>query len=344
MTEKELKENIKNPAGGYFFYGDEDYLKEYYTSLIKRATIDDEELSPFNEYSFSDDSFTAAAFEDALSSPPMMSDLKFIKVSLSEYPPKSEKDTKKLEGVIASLKDYPDTVTVISVSPGGFDPGSAKRPSRGLKTLSASMNAVEFPLSGEAKLIRWLARHFAKESLASREDALKLMISLCGRGMHRLLGEAEKVAARAHVLGLSEVTREVVTETVTATPEEGAFELVNHVLSGNTQGALRLLAGAKRRGENPIKLLASITAAFCDLAAVACMSADGIDKKTIAAALGIHEYRVELYSRSAASISPEFLDDAVAKCAEADLKMKSASLGYVPLERLICSVGRGMGM
>lgn len=344
MTEKELKDSIKNPAGGYFFYGDEDYLKEYYTGLLRGAVIDDEGLAPFNEYTFSDDSFTAAAFEDALEAPPMMSDLKFIKVSLSEYPPKIEKDVKRLEGAIASVKDYPDTVTVISVSPEGFDGGSAKKPSRALKVISASMNAVEFPLSGEAKLIRWLARHFAKDSLGAGEDALKLMIFLCGRSMHRLLGEAEKVAARAHVLGLPEVTRDVVAETVTVTPEEGAFELVNNVLAGDTEGALRLLARAKRRGENPIKLLSSITNAFCDLAGVANMVSEGIDKKTISKALDIHEYRVELYSRSAAGISLEFLEDAVAKCAEADLKMKSASLGYVPLERLICSVGRNERM
>ena len=265
MTEKELKDNVKNPAGGYFFFGDEDYLKEYYGSLIRGAVIEDEGLAPFNEYTFRDDSFTADALEEALASPPMMSDLKLIKVSLSEYPPKIEKDVKKLEGVLSTVKDYPDTVTVISVSPEGFDGGSAKKPSRAMKFMSSCMNVVEFPLSGEAKLIRWLARHFAKDSLGAREDALKLMISLCGRSMHRLLGEAEKVAARAHVLGLPEVNCDVVASTVTVTPEEGAFELVNNVLAGDTAGALSLLARAKRRGENPIKLLSSITNAFCDL-------------------------------------------------------------------------------
>ena len=343
MTEKELKDSIKNPAGGYFFYGDEDYLKEYYTSQIRRAVIEDEGLAPFNEFSFDDDSFNTASLEDALASPPMMSDLKLVRASISEYPPKGEKDVKKLEALLSSLKDYPDTVCVISVSPEGFDAGSAKKPSRAMKALSGVMNVVEFPLSSESKLVRWLARHFAKDSLGAREDALHLMISLCGRSMHRLLGEAEKVSARTLVLGLPEVTREVVASTVTVTPEEGAFELVNTVLAGNTAGALELLGRAKRRGESPIKLLSSITSAFCDLATVAHMLSDGIDKKTIAKVLDIHEFRVELYSRSAAAVSFEFLEDAVSKCAEADLKMKSASLGYIPLERLICSVGHPSG-
>lgn len=344
MTEKELKDSLKDPSGAYFFYGDEDYLKEYYTSQIRRAVIEDESLAPFNEFTFDDDTLTVAALEDALAAPPMMSDKKLVRVSLSEYPPKNEKDVKALEACIASAADFPDTVLTVSVSPDGFDAGSVKKPSRAMKALSASMNVVEFPLSGEAKLIRWLARHFAKDSLGAREDSLRLMISLCGRGMHRLLGEAEKVAARAHVMGLQEIPPELVANTVTVTPEEGAFELVNSVLDGNTAGALELLGRAKRRGENPVKLLASISSAFCDLAAVAQMAEDGIDKKTISKVLGIHEYRVELYSRSARNISAEFLSDAVAKCADADVKMKSASLGFVPLERLICSVGRTKGV
>ncbi len=344
MTEKELKDSLKDPSGAYFFYGDEDYLKEYYTSQIRRAVIDDESLAPFNEFTFDDESFTAAALEDALAAPPMMSDKKLIRASLTEYPPKIEKDVKALEACIASASEYSDTVLTVSVAPDGFDAGSAKKPSRAMKALSASMNVVEFPLSGEAKLIRWLARHFAKDSLAAGEDALRLMITLCGRSMHRLLGEAEKVSARTHVLGMNEVTPDVVASTVTLTPEEGAFELVNSVLEGNTAKALELLGRAKRRGENPVKLLASITSAFCDLAAVAAMAEEGIDKKTISKVLVIHEYRVELYIRSARSISAEFLEDAVAKCAEADVKMKSASLGFIPLERLICSVGQARGV
>ena len=38
------------------------------------------------------------------------------------------------------------------------------------------------------------------------------------------------------------------------------------------------------------------------------------------------------------SVPCEALDRAVAMCAEADAKMKSSPLGYIPLERLICSV------
>ena len=54
MTEKELKDSVKAPAGGYFFYGEEDYLKEHYISIIRRAVITDESVAEFNEFSFDD--------------------------------------------------------------------------------------------------------------------------------------------------------------------------------------------------------------------------------------------------------------------------------------------------
>ncbi|MCQ2456845.1 MAG: hypothetical protein MJ096_05760 [Clostridia bacterium] len=137
------------------------------------------------------------------------------------------------------------------------------------------------------------------------------------------------------------VSEDAVREVVTVTPEEDAFRLANSVLAGDRASALDCLRNAKGRGESPIKLLASVSAVFCDMAAIAHLAAGGADKYAIASALKIHEYRVGLYMKACSGIRPEALDRTVAMCAEADVKMKTSSSGYIPLERLICAALTG---
>ena len=337
MTEKELKDSIKDPSGGYFFYGDEDYLKEFYTAQIRAAVIVDEAFADFNEYIFDSDSFSAAALEDALAAPPMMADKKLVRARLSSYSAIPEKEKKALLAIFEGLRELPDTVLVISVAPEGFDAGTEKKPSAAFKAVSKHLSCVDFPLSTEAKLIRWIARHFAKASLTSDEPSMKLMISLCGRNMHRLLGEAEKVIARALALGLTHVDGRLIADTVTITPEEGAFELANAIIAGDAVTALECLNRAKRRNEPPIKLLGSVASTLCELASAAHLMEEGEDKRGIAATIGVPEFKAGMYMRAAAGTSLEDFAEIVAMCGEADLKMKTSSLGYVPLERLICA-------
>ena len=335
MTEKELRASVKSPTGGYFFFGEEDYLKEHYEKEIRKAVIIDEGLAPFNETVFDDETFSPAALSDALASPPMMADKRLVRVRLSSYNSLSDGDKKELLELYGVIKASPDTVLVVSVAPGGFDAGTEKKPTAAFKAIREKLNAVDFPLQSEAKLVSWLSRHMAQSSLAASPEVLSLMISLCGRNMFRLGGEAEKVASYALSKGMNSVTEDAVREVVT--PEEDAFRLANSVLAGDRASALDCLRNAKGRGENPIKLLASVSAVFCDMAAIAHLAAGGADKYAIASALKIHEYRVGLYMKACSGIRPEALDRTVAMCAEADVKMKTSSSGYIPLERLICA-------
>ena len=100
MTEKELKDSVKAPEGTYFFYGEEDYLKDHYIKQIRRAVITDESLADFNEFVFDDMSFSLAAFEDAPTALPLMTDKKLVVVKLSEYSKAEEEDADRLYELI----------------------------------------------------------------------------------------------------------------------------------------------------------------------------------------------------------------------------------------------------
>lgn len=336
MTEKELKASVKAPSGGYFLYGDEDYLKEHYASVIRWAVITDESFADFNEVVLDDESFSVAMLEDAVARVPMMAEKKLIRVSLTSYDALAERDKKALCELFSSLPE--DTVLLFIIAPGGFDAGTAKRPSAAARALFPVIAATELPLCSGLPLLRWLARHFAEHGLACDDASLTRMTELCGHSMHRLALEAEKVSARAAALGLRAITPQLVEDTVSRSEEEDAFRLANSILDGATEQSMDSIRMAKDRSESPIRLLAAVTAVLCDMATVAHLAAEGASRREIATLTRLHEYKVGLYMRAVAGIDCERLDEAVSMCADTDAKLKSTSLGYALLERLICSL------
>ena len=66
MLVSELKQCIKNAEDGrYLFYGEEDYLKNYYTAEYRRAVITDESFAVFNHLRFDGAAIDFAALSEA---------------------------------------------------------------------------------------------------------------------------------------------------------------------------------------------------------------------------------------------------------------------------------------
>lgn len=337
MTETELKSSAKNPSGGYFFWGDEDYLKKHYSQTIKANALKDGPAGDFNYTLLNEDNYTPDALAQAIATLPLMSEKRMVEVSFTDYSFLSEKEKRAFEDAVSSINDFPETVLLIVISSGGFDGGTVKRPSAQLKGLSKYLKCVEFKYQSEAKLARWIERHIKEYGLSANPAALYDVIRLCGRSMFRLVSETQKICAYAKSKNIDVISSETVSYIVSRTPEEDAFMLANSVIEGNRQKALECLNRAVRRNEPPIKLLASVSNVFCDMAAVSRYLSEGLDKQTIAKEMKMHEYRALLYIKAAAGVPVERLDRAVSLCVEAERKMKTSSfLGYIPLERLIC--------
>lgn len=357
MTETELRADIKSPSGMYFFYGDEDYMKNHYAAQIKKAILTDPGLEPFNYVRFDDDSYNLGDIRDALLSPPVMSDKKLVDITLANLPKLlNEKERANLlttlKETLSPEKDASDggsfslfggstspsesVVVLLRIAADGFDAGTPKRPSAFLKTASAFMKPVPFDFQSDARLVRWIERHFTEYGLTVSQPVAMQILNTCGRSMYRLSGELAKTAAYTASSGRTEVTLADVDATVTRTDEDDAFLLANCVLEGNIPAALDALAVKMRRREEPILVLTQITRVFCDLAAAAHALEDGVPAADFAKIMKMHSYKAGLYLNAARTKPISYFDHAVARCAEADRKMKSTPLGYAVIERLIC--------
>lgn len=348
MTEKELRGDVRSPAGIYFFYGDEDYMKNHFAAQIRKAVTGEEGNSSatFNRIDFFDDTYTLEAVRDAVYAPPVMSDKKLIEISFADMDKLLDEKAKTalaemlneaFSGGSGDSTDISETVVVLlRTNADGFDAGTAKRPSPFLKKAEGFMKVVKFDYRTDAPLTRWLERHAAEYNLTINGAAAARMMELCGRSMYRLSGELAKAAAYTAESGRTEITPADVELTVTRTDDDDAFRFANCILEGNVTAALDALAVKIRKKEEPVYILMQITRVFCDLATAAHAVEDGLSCAEFAKKTKMHTYRAGLYWNAARTRPIAEFDRAVLRCAAADRKLKSTPLGYAVIERLIC--------
>jgi len=195
---------------------------------------------------------------------------------------------------------------------------------------------VNFPYQTDAKLGRWMERHFAGYGLSTDSRAVRLLLDACGRSMYALSGEIAKVGAYAASHGKTAVEPDDIEACVVRTDSDDAFALANCVMNGDTSEALSCLRVKMNRREDPILVLSQITRTFTDLAAARTFLDDGRDKLDYAKSMKMNEYRAGLYYRAAGGVSTDFLARAMELCVEADRGIKSGVAGYQSIERLIC--------
>ena len=324
------------PAGGYLFYGDEDYLKANTLQRIRHALLPDEGLADFNRRSFTGENYTPGDLVEAILSPAMLVEKKLIEVTLPEGDAIRDKERAALLEALSTIADTDDTVLVLTFPAGRLDPGTAKRPSALFKALTKVLTPIEFPLQGESQLLRWMQRHLAEYHVALDPAVGRQILAICGSSMLRLSGELDKAGAYAAAHGMSELTIEAARQVVTPTEEDDAFRLANCLLAGDRQGAYACLSTKIRRKEEPHVLLAQITRVYTDLAIAAAFLADGRDKRELAQSMKMHEYRAGLYCRAAASAPGGYFEHALEKCLSAELALKTTNVdGYALLERLV---------
>ncbi len=343
MQLQELKERIKKgKAGGvYLFAGEEDYLKRYYLGELRRTVVADETLAAFNHFTFEGASIDFGAISDAVCTPGMMSDEKLIEWHLADFDGMKEKDLASLETLCEECKSYPECTVVFVATPEGLDAGTDRRPSKLAKRLSAHLSLVLFPLSTDAQLSSWIARHFAAESISITPSLPQSMIERVGHNMSILASEIEKLVFYAKANALSSVGEKEMEFVCVKTVESDAFSLSNALLDGRTEDAYRYLGDMKRRRVEPITVLSQVSRLYGDMLAVAYLSEEGMTPKEVAAELKMHEYKAGLYVKAAKKNGIEAIEYRLKLCAELDTAMKNGVSSYLGLERLIAESATG---
>ena len=341
IKEADFRKEIKsNPASGYLFFGEEDYLKAFAMQTAKAALCADESLAVFNELRIEGLDFSPQKLQEALMPLPMMQDRKLITVRGLSFTSMRGDEVDAICEVLATLSEYDYNTVIFNVPDGGFDPGYLpKRPSQTYTKLSEFLTPVEFERCTTAKLTSWVQKHFAHNGITASPDFCRTMTEYCGHIMYVLASEIDKLSFYLLYHQRTEPTvQDMHTACIPAT-EYDAFAFANAVMEGKSDTALAILADYKRRRMDPIIVLGEVNRVICEMASVAALSRQGLAAYEIAGVLKLHEFRVGLYQKSLRASRPNRIERTLQACRDADASAKQTYLlgnSYASLERLIC--------
>lgn len=338
MTETEFKNEIKKGlAGGYLFYGDEDFLKYNYAIQAKNSVLDGV-FDEFNHYVLYPESYTPEALSEAITTAPMMAEKKLVELRAFYLKSLKADELEKFLSALSLLREYDYTVLIVRTAKDGFDPGRLpKAPSELYKRLEEYLTPVCFDFPQEARIRTWIARHFAAEQIAVTPQLCDELVQVCGHDMWALSREIEKLCVYLHAKGRDTLAPSDLDHVACHTTEYDTFALSNAITDGKRADAFETLRRQKLDRQQPILLLSSIIRIFCDMLLVKIFAEGGYSQAQIASKMKMHEFKVSKYLKAVAHIPREKLEEAVAYCREADLEFKSGTANFVPVEKLICA-------
>lgn len=339
IKEADFRREIKSePRPCYFFFGEEDYLKNAAVKLARTTLGGDPAFDIFNYAVIDGREYTPDKLLDILAPPPMMADRKLIILQNLDLAGIKQSDFQELCTVLGSLEDYDYNTLIITTAADGFDPGSLpKRPSSQLKALCECTVPVQFERSTPAKLAAWAQKHYAAHGATASAPVAAYTIEYCGRDMFSLVTEIDKIACYALSHGRTEITQEDVKMVATPATEYGAYAFANAISEGRRADALQILDDLKFRRIDPILILGEVIGIYAEMLMVKTLSEKGFSAPEIAAELKMNEFKLARYLKSMRNVSIQRIHTIIRAAASADLELKSGAKSYAPLEKLICS-------
>lgn len=339
IKEADFRREIKGEVRPcYFFFGEEDYLKNASLKLAHAALGGDPAFDIFNYAVIDGREYTADKLLDALAPPPMMADRKLVILQDIDLVGIKQADFAELCSAIGALEDYDYNTLIITTAADGFAPGNLpKRPSAQFSALAELAVPVQFDRSTPAKLAAWAQKHYAAHGAVASPQAASYTVDYCGRDMFALAAEIDKIACYALAHGKHEVGVEDIEKVATPATEYGAYAFANAITEGRRADALQILDDLKFRRIEPVIIMGEVVGIYSEMLMIKTLSDKGYSAPEIAAELKMNEFKLARYLKSLRSVPTERIHAAIRAAALADTELKSGAKGYAPLEKLICS-------
>jgi len=310
---RDLAEGL--PSGLYIFYGEEDYLREYYLEELRKR-LTDGPMESFNLQRLQGKGLSVLQLEQAVDCLPMMNERTLIVVRDFDLYKTPEGDREQLIHLLTSLPAYCCLVFCYDVL--------EYKPDRRTKlysALSAHVREVRFERQEQNSLVRWIARRFSALGKEISPVDAEYLIFLCGGLMTGLAAEIEKIGAFSKGKRIARTDIDAVTIPVL---DANVFRMTDAVLSRNYNTAARLLDELLRMQQPPILILAVLGKQMRQLYSAKLALSEGRGPSYLAELWDMKStWGVKRMFESARSYSAAWCRRAVILCAQADADMKS---------------------
>ena len=329
---RQMKQDLKNKTPGplYIFYGEEDYLRDYYLEQLKKLCVP-AGMESFNVHRLSGKSLDLQALSDAVDALPMMSPRTFVQVDNYDLFKAPEKQRTAMTDLLSDLPDYCTLVFV-------YDTIIYKSDAR-MKKLAAAIREkgreVCFARQAQHDLTDWIIRRFrALDHDISGGDA-QYLIFLCGDLMNGLIGEIAKIGAYARE---RRVTRSDIDAVAIPVLDAQVFAMTDALTRKNYDRTLSVLNDLLLLKQEPIMLLAVLGKQVRQLYSARVGLESGKDSRWLMKLWSMRSvYPADKLMEAARRYDLNWCRRAMVRCAQTDLAMKSVT-GADARERLISLV------
>jgi DNA polymerase-3 subunit delta len=326
---RQLKQDLKNkaPAPLYIFYGEEDYLRDYYLDRLQALCVP-AGMESFNVHRLSGTGLELQALSDAVDALPMMSPRTFVRVDDYDLFKAPEKQRTAMTGLLTDLPDYCTLVFVYDTIPYKSDAR--------MKKLAAAIREagreVCFARQGQHDLTDWIIRRFrALDRDISAGDA-QYLIFLCGDLMNGLIGEIAKIGAYARQ---RRVTKEDIDAVAIPVLDAQVFAMTDALTKKNYDRTLSVLNDLLLLKQEPIMLLAVLGKQIRQLYSARVGLESGKDSRWLMKLWSMRSvYPADKLMEAARRHDLAWCRRAMARCAQTDLAMKSVT-GADAKDRLV---------
>ena len=310
-----INEDIKtgNFKQIYLLYGEERYLKNQYTTRLRKALCQDGD--EMNTHFYQGKDFSLGQVIDLAETLPFLAERRVMFF----------KDTGLFKAGGEKLAEYlanPNDTTFFV-----FTESEVDKRSKLYKTVQSKGYVAEFTVQDENSLKRWIAGILGREGKKISENTAQLLLSKTGTDMENIQMELEKLIC--YCLDRDVVTAEDVEAVCTTRITNHIFDMVNAIAEKQPQKALQLYYDLLALKEPPMRILYLITRQFNLLMQVKELSEEGYSAKTISERLKMAGFIVRNCLRQAEYFSLKTLKEALQDCVRMEEAVKTGRMNDV---------------
>lgn len=312
----QLKKDISAGTLGqlYVLHGEEAYLRDFYLGRMKEQLVG-QGMAEFNLHAIAGKEFTPQLLEQTVDFLPMMSERTLILVTDYEIARAGDREREELVRILSQLPDYCCVVFLFDVVPFKLD----ARTKLAL-TIKEHGSIVDFARQEQGDLVDWVHRRFKALGKEIDSEQARYLIFLCGDLMNGLIGEIEKVGAYAKS---SRITKADIDAVAAPQLDAVSYQMTNAIGAGDFDRAAQVLGELLQMQEPTMRILYSLSKQIRQLYAARLLLERRGTAGELAAQFGIKAYPAQKLMDSARRFSLAWCRNAVTRCAQTDLAMRS---------------------
>ena len=332
ITEELLKKKLQSgSARVYILFGEDGYLKKYYTDKISRRMAEPDDV--FNYFKFEGNCDLQEVYDAALQLP-LMGDGKSVILADYDFEHCSKTDLDKLVSLIGEIPD--STVFILSFDSVEFD---VKKSSKFKKIVDAAEKnggfAVKLDHRRMPELVKMLSDGAAKRGCKMDGTVAKYLVETAGDDINLLKNELCKLCA---YVGDGVIDKQTVDLVSVKTVEASVYNLSGAVLEGNIKEAIRILDELFFMRIEPIAILYTLSGTYVDMYRVYTASKSGVKTSEIAEKFGYRgrEFVLDRARQNLRKMDEVKLRLSLKTLCDADKMLKSFSAdGKIIMEQLV---------